>query len=93
VANKFRALWGEEAGWAQSVLFTANLRSFSERLVEKSESVKVEVKQEKDETVLTEIKTETKTTVKRAKRGAGGLEHQVIKVEETTQRRSKRSRR
>ncbi|KAF1989744.1 hypothetical protein K402DRAFT_444764 [Aulographum hederae CBS 113979] len=43
VANKFRSLWGEEAGWAHSVLFTADLKAFSERLV-----AKVEVKEEEE---------------------------------------------
>ncbi|KAI5305743.1 8-oxoguanine glycosylase ogg1 [Ascosphaera pollenicola] len=31
VSNRFRAIWGEYAGWAQSVLFTANLRAFQEQ--------------------------------------------------------------
>jgi N-glycosylase/DNA lyase len=38
IGNRFRTLWGEEAGWAHSVLFTADLRSFSERLTVKSEA-------------------------------------------------------
>ncbi|MCJ1301991.1 8-oxoguanine glycosylase ogg1 [Hypocenomyce scalaris] len=41
IGDHFRSLWGKEAGWAHSVLFTADLRAFSERL-----STKVEVKQE-----------------------------------------------
>lgn len=32
VGDHFRSLWGKEAGWAHSVLFTADLRAFSERL-------------------------------------------------------------
>ncbi|TLD28679.1 hypothetical protein PspLS_03977 [Pyricularia sp. CBS 133598] len=32
VGEHFRKLWGPQAGWAQSVLFTANLREFSHRL-------------------------------------------------------------
>lgn len=41
VGNHFRELWGSEAGWAHSVLFTADLRAFSDRL-----KAKVEVKEE-----------------------------------------------
>ncbi|KAF3484048.1 uncharacterized protein GIQ15_03372 [Arthroderma uncinatum] len=37
VGDYFRDLWGKEAGWAQSVLFTANLKSFSDRLNPKAE--------------------------------------------------------
>ncbi|KAK3311133.1 DNA glycosylase [Chaetomium strumarium] len=31
VGDHFRSLWGTQAGWAQSVLFTANLKSFAEQ--------------------------------------------------------------
>ncbi|PFH58325.1 hypothetical protein XA68_13875 [Ophiocordyceps unilateralis] len=31
VGDHFRAIWGEYAGWAHSVLFTADLRTFSNR--------------------------------------------------------------
>lgn len=63
VGNKFRALWGKEAGWAHSVLFTADLRAFSERLVakvEKEEVIKQEIKVEESETPKkrTVVKTE-----------------------------------
>ncbi|KAL3451690.1 DNA glycosylase [Aspergillus insuetus] len=46
VGNHFRKLWGKEAGWAHSVLFTADLRTFSDRLVAttKKTEVKVDVK-------------------------------------------------
>ncbi|KIY00381.1 uncharacterized protein Z520_04066 [Fonsecaea multimorphosa CBS 102226] len=44
VANHFRKIWGKEAGWAHSVLFTADLRTFAERL-----TTRVEVKVEKGE--------------------------------------------
>jgi N-glycosylase/DNA lyase len=37
VGDHFRKLWGKEAGWAHSVLFTADLRAFSERLTAKIE--------------------------------------------------------
>lgn len=47
VGDHFRSLWGKEAGWAHSVLFTADLRAFSERL-----SAKVELIKEEDEKVV-----------------------------------------
>ncbi|KAL8995356.1 MAG: hypothetical protein Q9169_004898 [Polycauliona sp. 2 TL-2023] len=47
VGDRFRSLWGKEAGWAHSVLFTADLRAFSERLVAKAEA-KTFKKEEED---------------------------------------------
>ena len=55
VANHFRKLWGKEAGWAHSVLFTADLRAFSDRL-----TTKVEVKEE--ERTLKDASTNTPNT-------------------------------
>jgi len=49
VGNKFRALWGKEAGWAHSVLFTADLRAFSERLQAKVEVDDVELVKKEEE--------------------------------------------
>lgn len=46
VGDHFRKIWGPYAGWAQSVLFTANLKSFSEQLVAKSEDVEVKMEVE-----------------------------------------------
>lgn len=63
VANHFRKLWGQEAGWAHSVLFTADLRAFSERL-----ATKVEVKEEQGvqgQVKVEEVETTVKATVKR----------------------------
>lgn len=63
VGDHFRELWGKEAGWAHSVLFTADLRAFSERLTAKVE-IKEETKEEEEahvltETVVNKIKSET----------------------------------
>ncbi|KAF5875421.1 putative n-glycosylase dna lyase protein [Botrytis fragariae] len=61
IGDHFRGLWGKEAGWAHSVLFAADLKAFSDKLVSKVE-VKVdelEIKQE-DGDVL-----EKKVAVKR----------------------------
>ncbi|KAL8763566.1 MAG: hypothetical protein Q9184_000693 [Pyrenodesmia sp. 2 TL-2023] len=48
VGNRFRSLWGKEAGWAHSVLFTADLRVFAERLSNKIELTQVK----EEETVI-----------------------------------------
>ncbi|EMC95113.1 hypothetical protein BAUCODRAFT_25224 [Baudoinia panamericana UAMH 10762] len=49
VGAKFRSLWGKEAGWAHSVLFTADLKAFSERVI----AVKREM--EEEEKVVVEV--------------------------------------
>ena len=66
VGDKFRSLWGKEAGWAHSVLFTADLRAFSERLSAKVEVL--EVKREDGESIEgilteTQVKAEVLTPV------------------------------
>ncbi|KAL6236762.1 hypothetical protein BDW75DRAFT_105216 [Aspergillus navahoensis] len=68
VGNHFRKLWGKEAGWAHSVLFTADLKTFSDRLVAttKQEKVDVEVKQEEKRTTITATTTEMNVALKRA---------------------------
>jgi N-glycosylase/DNA lyase len=95
VGNRFRSLWGKEAGWAHSVLFTADLRAFSERLVAKIEKTekKEEVKTEEDGAVKVEDVIDS-TTVKdkRIKREFEQEEHQVLEVKGASTRRSKRRR-
>lgn len=56
VGNHFRKLWGQEAGWAHSVLFTADLRSFADRLAA-TKKVDMAVKEED-----AEVKIETEVT-------------------------------
>lgn len=87
VANKFRGLWGKEAGWAHSVLFTADLRTFSERLTTKVETVDV-VKKEEPDTDESMSMAEVKTVVKdkRVKR-ALEEEHQKLEVTAVTKKR------
>ena len=102
VADHFRKLWGQEAGWAHSVLFTADLRVFADQL-----NQKVEIKVEKDEGRVGVMK---ETTVVRTA-AAGGVKRKaemddeyrsveaakpVVKVEEiaiTSSERVKRRRR
>lgn len=37
VGDHFRGIWGKYAGWAHSVLFTADLRSFSDRSIKRDQ--------------------------------------------------------
>ncbi|MCJ1477595.1 8-oxoguanine glycosylase ogg1 [Lambiella insularis] len=64
IGDHFRALWGKEAGWAHSVLFTADLRAFSERL-----STKIEIKGEGETTqvsgTITKVEIRATTPIKR----------------------------
>lgn len=56
VGDHFRSLWGRQAGWAHSVLFTADLRTFSDRVVvKKLEEVKQEVKNDVDTIIKIEV--------------------------------------
>ncbi|KAL9060488.1 MAG: hypothetical protein Q9162_000661 [Coniocarpon cinnabarinum] len=96
VGNKFRSLWGKEAGWAHSVLFTADLRAFSERLAAKIEVVKEENHIEKGsdgtEDVVTDIKKET-VLDKRVKPEFDDTERKVLEIQEDLISRVKRRRR
>jgi N-glycosylase/DNA lyase len=73
VGNHFRKLWGKEAGWAHSVLFTADLRTFSDRLATtKQTKVKMKVddvrvkNEDEDRIDITATTTVTNLTLKRA---------------------------
>lgn len=95
MGNKFRSLWGKEAGWAHSVLFTADLKAFSERLLAKVE-VKEEteaVKEEDEAHVKVEEVTKDDTVlVKKIKREAEDDEKTVTEVKEVQTRKTKRRR-
>ncbi|KAI1488706.1 N-glycosylase/DNA lyase [Biscogniauxia mediterranea] len=75
VGDHFRKIWGQQAGWAQSVLFTANLKSFSEQAAgPKTEAVEIKVKVEE------EIVNEPPLTSRARKRRVAVVED--VKVEE-----------
>jgi N-glycosylase/DNA lyase len=84
VANHFRMLWGKEAGWAHSVLFTADLRAFSQQLAAKAE-VKSEVKADLYTPDASLIKKET-IKVFRVKRELDDDENEkkIFQIEETS---------
>jgi N-glycosylase/DNA lyase len=54
VGDLFRSLWGKQAGWAHSVLFAADLRTFAARL-----STKLEVTEVKKEEEGADVSLET----------------------------------
>ncbi|KAA6416162.1 MAG: N-glycosylase DNA lyase [Lasallia pustulata] len=93
IGDHFRSLWGKEAGWAHSVLFTADLRAFSEKL-----SAKVEVKQEffkaeEDARSTLEMTSEvTVVTEERIKREFEEEEKTTINIEDVIVRKVKRRR-
>jgi len=95
VGDHFRELWGKEAGWAHSVLFTADLRAFSERLSTKTEVkdeemvLKVEANGEADKVSA----TMAVFTEQQVKRELGEDDDKMLEIQEkTTKRKVKRRR-
>jgi N-glycosylase/DNA lyase len=88
-------MWGKEAGWAHSVLFTADLRAFSERLVEKIAGTPVEsaAKVESNTIIQVELPSRLQASRKRAKRASEELQREEIIVEEDKFSKVKRRRR
>lgn len=105
VGDHFRKIWGPYAGWAQSVLFTANLKSFAEQAAAaKSKTTVVKIETEEISTSSTTtapprsrkrkaITLETHTEIAAVKTECK-LEETVIEEEEKSGslRRSKRAR-
>lgn len=79
VGDHFRKIWGPHAGWAQSVLFTANLKSFSEQASSKVEPVEVKVEIEEIEQ---NVIVDEATPLTRKRRRATVVE--TVKIEEHT---------
>lgn len=91
VGDRFRSLWGKEAGWAHSVLFTADLRAFSERLITKIE-VK-EIKEEDDAKVPTEIQIKAEILSPMNMKRELDDEKSLIAIEEVTGKKPVKRRR
>ena len=84
VGNRFRSLWGKEAGWAHSVLFTADLRAFSERLLEKIETSVSErtIKVEREKIIEVDTVKTISRSRKRVKTENEDLERKEVIAEE-----------
>ena len=92
IGDRFRSLWGKEAGWAHSVLFAADLRAFADRLTTKIE-VK-EIKEEEHGKALTEIQVKAEVlTPRKAKREFMDEEKPQIAVEGIAAKRRVKRRR
>lgn len=65
MGDHFRSLWGKQAGWAHSVLFAADLRTFSSRLNTKVEVVEVKKEEDEDEDVTIKTRVESEKLTER----------------------------
>lgn len=87
IGDHFRSLWGKEAGWAHSVLFTADLRAFSAKVI-----VKPEISEEAE--AIGEVRGHLQSEVDNFKTDEGSIEgrDQVYTKDVTTlERRLKRA--
>ncbi|RAK94921.1 8-oxoguanine glycosylase OGG1 [Aspergillus ibericus CBS 121593] len=82
VGNHFRKLWGKEAGWAHSVLFTADLRTFSDRLAATTKKVEVKTEVKKEEDGEEDVEIETEVTTAMAVPTKRPVDEDSVKVEE-----------
>lgn len=90
VGDHFRRLWGKEAGWAHSVLFTADLKAFSARLTTKAEVIEVKRETDIDQSIAEAyIKTEV-VTVNSLKRELIGEDFTKTTVERPSVKRQRR---
>jgi N-glycosylase/DNA lyase len=93
VANHFRGLWGKEAGWAHSVLFTADLKSFAGQLAAKVEvkSEETVVKTEQGEETIMKKEEMEQIGIKKEPGAEDLIEEKKIVVKKSTKKEKKRA--
>ncbi|KUJ24062.1 N-glycosylase/DNA lyase [Mollisia scopiformis] len=94
IGDRFRQLWGKEAGWSQSILFAANLRTFSERVATKIEVDvdEVKIKQEDGTIVESKVVVKRQYVVDEVKEEPDDDKASIIDIETSRSQRAKRRR-
>ena len=99
VGDHFRGIWGDYAGWAHSVLFTADLREFSKQGVKKQEEEGLQPVATTDEIVQEEALSGTrkrrvtaKTVAKEEAQTRGAEQAPVLGLDISPKRRRTRRR-
>ncbi|KAG6321447.1 hypothetical protein E4U44_005007 [Claviceps purpurea] len=92
VGDHFRKIWGDYAGWAHSVLFTADLREFADRKARTRESKSVEVESSvKEESLIIEGPRKRKPASQAGAKIQAEVEDiGLSKIVETTKRAKRR---
>ncbi|RFU25028.1 hypothetical protein B7463_g11310, partial [Scytalidium lignicola] len=92
VGDHFRTLWGKEAGWAHSVLFAADLKTFSDRLSTKIDVdvTEVLIKQEDGTVIEAENISKRKYALENVKEQFEEEKDTAILLETTRNQRVKR---
>ncbi|KAK2749250.1 8-oxoguanine glycosylase ogg1 [Myotisia sp. PD_48] len=96
IGDHFRKLWGKEAGWAHSVLFTADLKTFASRLTTKIETKEEDIKAFETTDIKIEeedMRTSAEISVKRELvEDIAGLDESIDQKSPVNTRASKRLR-
>lgn len=91
VGDHFRSLWGEYAGWAHSVLFTADLKAFAEKGGKGVAVVKIEAGEEADNVVANKGELAKAPAKRGTKRKENDVKVEEVKMELSPKRRRTRS--
>jgi len=93
IGDHFRNLWGKEAGWAHSVLFAADLKTFSGRLITKLEVDvdEVKIKQEDGSAFESKVIMKREYALDEVKEESGEGKDGII-LESSRSQRAKRRR-
>jgi len=93
IGDHFRNLWGKEAGWAHSVLFAADLKTFSGRLITKIEVDvdEVKIKQEDGSAFESKVIMKREYALDEVKEESGEGKDGII-LESSRSQRAKRRR-